>query len=847
MKPKERKLILEKIKEIFAYFKSYPEAAIVMDDYIQPLKKYYKELLYEEVDKKDHGLTLNPKKRRDIGEFALHINEFKDDFKGEINVAKNTTIPVKAIKDSELGSKLVANNLFKKVSDNVSQCIVNLSGEEITKAEFRDIFVKEAIDKSYAMVDAKLIDDCTNIQAIKKMDIEIIDDFIADYQKKYKDGNYVMPNFKPFIKELDAIFEKNAVITQSDFEKEVLKYLKSLSKKVKDLKSDEFAKAEIFINKLINNLNSQITGFTRFAFIKIAGLLIELIKNLNVENKNFSEICVELSKEILNIKVPVISLSERIEITNLDVSIENILKQNIKIDVALKNSVNLNSTIYVINLPSFIKDVTGKINNWKLEVVNAIEAQAQTLIQFDGCSLSAKDFKSEVLSRITLDSVKEIVRNGLNELQDLELDTKEDINIEPWNTVWKSTFNSINAQSIYDEMKDNPEELKSFALNVYEKLGTVQGFEFCVVKCIFAIEKAGEEDREKIMHKVDEVKKTVEQVGNRLLFIEKCKNNAEMAKKLPEGIKPVFRAIADEFKRATSNYKVAKVKLDAMTKGCNDMNKVNEETCKLFADFMYGSVIDLFIKATEIDKVPLIGKYVGDLGDMVKDELTDFTLEMNGTILPDITSELDEMAKYNDLAAGYKLQVISFGNKIAETVDGYVSYMQNEVHSQTSLLMNDSFGDVGYEELNQKNDGFRELTTDIDSLTKALEVLLSKVQDITEEINDTKLVASFIKKNRSMFFSSGKGSWHNGYNFNVLYSEVFIDNIAPYINENASQIRKEIPPVDGVFDNVWEGAKNFWSALKKVFTHEPDKHIKYMTGIIGKILKFGDDNSINFK
>lgn len=829
MDPKHRKVLLAKMEQIRTTAEQFPAVRLMFPQAFAAFDELHREVLYEKVESKTRGIVVNSEKLTDIKDFFNLVAKFRNKITNAANSKQEyghlylSAAQFADIQGEVLGylntQMTACNEIFKQFMLDLIDKVNNFKG--MTLQEFC-VLVNEVSLYCFGQVDYSRAKGCRSIQEIRALDIPLVNYYLDHYRSQFNNQDIVAPDILNLFVLMGSLFKKAYHLTQTDYEINIQNWLKHLSKQIAQLQYSKYSNVELLLGLLINNIQQQFSVFKEQALLKIQAELNTVIQNVfNSEPKiNVKNFCAKLSSAVFNLNAPLLNI-EDLKVIKTENYIETELKNTIQFNTVIDNSIDIKSAVFIINQPGFEDSLVARINAWINESKACLGTMTATLIQFDESTLQKAPFLASVTALLAAKEValfqQEIVA-VLNKLTDLTLDTKKGgQGFMPWINIWQEAFAGLSGQTLYNELKKDPEVLRTLNINLNKYLPPSQTFQQALLQCISISKKANAD-------KLQQIQNNINQLGERLIYIEQCKNNREIAKQAPANLNELVRSIYKAFDQRVKNFEAAKARFDIFVGGVNALIQINADTIRLFAKTMFGMVGELAKKVTE--ELPLVGDLLGQGVDYLVETGADKVVEWSTQLVKPMGGCLEKIEAYSQ-QAGLKADFENVLLNLERLVNGCANKMNVEIANYTSNGYQDGFTKV----TKDTNAAMRNFMSDFNSVLNTIEQALGKLYDgIFAGVTDVQgleqlMVANFINVNQSQLFHASE-SWYQGWRFDMLYSEGFVIWLSNYGVITKSEVTDLINFVGGTAGNIWEGMKNAGSAIHAVFSKNPEKFEK---------------------
>ena len=404
MKPKQREAISSEFKLLQNLLQQHGTTVkVLFPDIVPQIKEIYNEVLYDKVDQKDRGLLLNPEKKRNILGLVHTIEDVKTAFIKELTNSENDKIVLTdVIKNSALATEFTTDALFKDLEVAVQAVINNVSGTFVNKKDLQKKLI-EAINNTYADIDAGKIEKCKNIKAIKNLGVGIIDEYLDGYKSTYK-GNITKPNYDAFINEMNTIFDEYALLSQAEFESQVQKWFAEAAENLASLEKDKFAQAPVILSEAAAKLQQQTSRFVEDGLEVVGQAVVDCLAAIE-DGLSLTEVVQNLTQHLPKIQIPQLAPDQLGQISRNPEYITTTLSGTIIFPDALLAAIDPSSPIFIVKQPRFKEDLIASLNTWKNEFKNALTEGADLILKLDGCTVDGPGFQNGITSNIKVDGV----------------------------------------------------------------------------------------------------------------------------------------------------------------------------------------------------------------------------------------------------------------------------------------------------------------------------------------------------------------------------------------------------------------------------------------------------------
>ena len=467
MKPKQREAIISEFKLLQNLLQQHGTTVkVLFPDIVPQIKEIYNEVLYDKVDQKDRGLLLNPEKKRNILGLVHTIEDVKTAFIKELTNSENDKIVLTdVIKNSALATEFTTDALFKDLEVAVQAVINNVSGTFVNKKDLQKKLI-EAINNTYADIDAGKIEKCKNIKAIKNLGVGIIDEYLDGYKSTYK-GNITKPNYEAFINEMNTIFDEYAVLSQAEFESQVQKWFAEAAENLASLEKDKFAQAPVILSEAAAKLQQQTSRFVEDGLEVVGQAVVDCLAAIE-DGLSLAEVAKTLASDLPSIQIPQLGPDQLGEISQEANYVTRTLSTTIVFGDALLAAINPNAPIFVINQPRFREDLMANLNEWKEELTNSLTEAADLILKLDGCTIDGALFITNISDCCKVDAVHKAI-SGLA-FEEMKLLRHKDLaEFEAqWGKPWTAAIQGINVESdIIDVFANDPDKLVELYTDIY--------------------------------------------------------------------------------------------------------------------------------------------------------------------------------------------------------------------------------------------------------------------------------------------------------------------------------------------------------------------------------------------
>ena len=467
MKPKQREAIISEFKLLQNLLQQHGTTVkVLFPDIVPQIKEIYNEVLYDKVDQKDRGLLLNPEKKRNILGLVHTIEDVKTAFIKELTNSENDKIVLTdVIKNSALATEFTTDALFKDLEVAVQAVINNVSGTFVNKKDLQKKLI-EAINNTYADIDAGKIEKCKNIKSIKNLGVGIIDEYLDGYKSTYK-GNITKPNYDAFINEMNTIFDEYAVLSQAEFESQVQKWFAEAAENLASLEKDKFAQAPVILSEAAAKLQQQTSRFVEDGLEVVGQAVVDCLAAIE-DGLSLAEVAKTLASDLPSIQIPQLGPDQLGEISQEANYVTRTLSTTIVFGDALLAAINPNAPIFVINQPRFREDLMANLNEWKEELTNSLTEAADLILKLDGCTIDGALFITNISDCCKVDAVHKAI-SGLA-FEEMKLLRHKDLaEFEAqWGKPWTAAIQGINVESdIIDVFANDPDKLVELYTDIY--------------------------------------------------------------------------------------------------------------------------------------------------------------------------------------------------------------------------------------------------------------------------------------------------------------------------------------------------------------------------------------------
>ena len=794
--------------------KAFPEL-------IAKLTSVYNDLLYNEVSQKKGDAPLFGRKQLvAVKELLKEVKTFST-----LTVSKFDT-PLKTLGDrrlfglpyetakQQLLAQINTSGVDSVYNDYLRELNEHLEADENGKlSDILDI-IKSITENYFGNLEPDRLDNCNSLKAIKDLNERSISHIIDNYGKQYAGLTSLnSPNSLLWYDTIVGKYQEIYMLTQSDFEKNIRTWVAQMSAMLKSMVNNQNAEIEIDINKLINQIDLQFSKFTVAILSEtIKNAFIAFVQNVanSLEVNNVQNFCKALSVQINNFKAPVFNIENALEIENEnELYIQNQLTQNFNISTIVNVSINLNSFTFVVNQPNFEANFIKEVNTWTANFALSLVSIKETVMHFDSIKIDALKFISELklIFKPNMSFLLEIILKGLAALKTITVD-KLGKSFQVWINLWQTIINSLNVTDIYKHLSADKKNIYNISLdfNNYFPFSTlvIQA----VYNSITAIDHANSA-------KLNALQSQITSLGHELKYIAAANNNAAKAQQAPKTLQPLIALISKNISTIVKNHEAARVAFESgFCAAVEQMKAITKATTVAFATLMFGSVKKLFDKGFKTDKFPVISKSLSELVKLGAEKVYEWG-----------DSGIRGEVKTFDLipnAENWGTTLVTYFEEVMTLSDKYTCIMHGHVSSVTDSATIGNSGAKAF--IDQRV--FEDLETQVRLFE---ECIVSIVKELTE-LNDTlqpflrsaqeyeaKMIVTAIDDQRSILFFNPGASWYNGYNFDLLYSDAFLDIVEKraYGIVSKSEVRKLINAVSGTGSNFWEGVKNAASAITK--------------------------------